>query len=116
MDELRDFFLAKNRRQAMGLFRIGSIGNAPGPAERLEEKNAVLPNVALPCLAIFLSETTPLDIRERAAGLSDRANSGIVERNLLLCGHSDVWYFVHNCEAGVRPASFCEDGSQEHLL
>ena len=35
MDELRDFFPAKNRRQAMGLFRIRSIGKAPGSAERL---------------------------------------------------------------------------------
>ena len=38
MDELRNFFAAKNRRQAMGLFRVGSIGNAPGPAERLDVK------------------------------------------------------------------------------
>jgi hypothetical protein len=29
----------------------------------------------------------------------------IVEQNLL-CERSDVWYFVHNYEAGVRPASF----------
>jgi len=36
MDELRDFFPAKNRRQAMGLFRIRSIGNAPGSAQRLD--------------------------------------------------------------------------------
>src|SRR5215469_13842813 len=36
VDELCDFFPAKNRRQAMGLFRIGSIGKTPGPAERLD--------------------------------------------------------------------------------
>jgi hypothetical protein len=35
MDELRDFFLAKNRGEAMCPFRIGSIGNAPGSAKRL---------------------------------------------------------------------------------
>ena len=36
MHELRDFFPAKNRRQAMGLFRIRSIGKAPGSAECLD--------------------------------------------------------------------------------
>ena len=36
MDELRDLFPAKNRWQAMYLFRIGSIRNAPGSAERLD--------------------------------------------------------------------------------
>ena len=36
MDELRDFFPAKNRRESMGLFRIGSFGNAPGFVKRLD--------------------------------------------------------------------------------
>jgi len=36
MEELRDFFPAKNRWQAMCLFRIGSIGKTPGSAERLD--------------------------------------------------------------------------------
>jgi len=27
MEDLRDFFPAKNRGQAMGLFRIGSLGD-----------------------------------------------------------------------------------------
>jgi hypothetical protein len=31
----------------------------------------VLPSVALPCPGIFLCETTPPDIRERAEGLGD---------------------------------------------
>ena len=72
-EELRDFFPAQNRRQVMCLFRIKSIGNTPGSAQRLG--NAVLPNVALPCPAIFLSETTPPDIRERVEDLSDPGNS-----------------------------------------
>jgi len=29
IDELRHFFLAENGGQAMSLFRIGSVGNAP---------------------------------------------------------------------------------------
>ena len=40
MDELRDFFPAKNRRQAMCLFRIGSIGKVPGSAQRLGVEKA----------------------------------------------------------------------------
>ena len=40
MEELRDFFAAKNRRQVTGLFRIGSFGKAPGSAERLDVKKA----------------------------------------------------------------------------
>ena len=38
MEELRDFFAAKNRRQVTCLFRIGSFGNAPGSAKRLDAK------------------------------------------------------------------------------
>src|SRR6516164_2742629 len=40
VDELRDFFPAKNRRQATRLFRIGSVGDAPGSAERLDVEEA----------------------------------------------------------------------------
>ncbi len=36
MEELRDFFPTKNRRQAMCLFWIGSVGQAPGSAQRLD--------------------------------------------------------------------------------
>ena len=36
VDELRDFFLAEDRRQAMILFRIGSLGDAPGFLESLD--------------------------------------------------------------------------------
>ena len=35
IDELRDFFLAEDRWQAMVLFRIGSVGDAPALLERL---------------------------------------------------------------------------------
>ena len=35
IDELRNFFLAEDRWQAMILFRIGSLGDAPAPLERL---------------------------------------------------------------------------------
>jgi hypothetical protein len=38
LEELRDFFLAKNRGQAMGLFRIGSVGDTPTFFERLKVK------------------------------------------------------------------------------
>src|SRR6202171_4606052 len=35
VDELRDFFLAKDRRKVRCSFRIGSLGNAPGLFESL---------------------------------------------------------------------------------
>jgi hypothetical protein len=34
VDELRHFFLAENRRQAVGFLRIGSVSNAPRFFER----------------------------------------------------------------------------------
>jgi len=40
MEELRDFFPAKNRRQATGLFRIGSLRKAPGFAKSLDVEEA----------------------------------------------------------------------------
>jgi len=40
MEELRDFFLAQNRRQRTGLSRIGSVGQAPGSAQRLDVEKA----------------------------------------------------------------------------
>ena len=40
MEELRDFFPAQNRRQATGLFRIGSFGKAPGSAKSLDVEEA----------------------------------------------------------------------------
>ena len=40
MDELCDFFPAQNRRQRTGLFRIGSVGKAPGSAQRLDVEKA----------------------------------------------------------------------------
>ncbi len=39
IDELRNFFLAEDRWQAMILFRIGSLGDAPALLERLGVKN-----------------------------------------------------------------------------
>src|SRR5450432_3855578 len=35
VDQLRDFLLAEDRRDAMCLFRIGRFGHAPGPVESL---------------------------------------------------------------------------------
>jgi len=46
-------------------------------------------------------------------GLSDPGSSEIVEQNLLLHEGSGVWYFLHNNDAGVRPASFFEDGHRD---
>ena len=37
-DELRNFFLVEDRWQAMGPFRIGSVGDAPSSLERLTGK------------------------------------------------------------------------------
>jgi hypothetical protein len=37
-NELSNFFLAEDRWQAMGRFRIGSVGDAPGSLERLTVK------------------------------------------------------------------------------
>jgi hypothetical protein len=39
LNELRNFFLAEDRWQVMGPFRIGSVGDAPGSLERLTVKN-----------------------------------------------------------------------------
>ena len=38
LNELSNFFLAEDRWQAMGPFRIGSVGDAPGSLERLTVK------------------------------------------------------------------------------
>jgi len=35
IDESRDFFLAQDRRKGKRSFRIGSLGGAPAPLERL---------------------------------------------------------------------------------
>src|ERR1035437_7745488 len=35
VDQLRDFLLAEDRREAMCLFRVGCFGDAPGPVESL---------------------------------------------------------------------------------
>ena len=40
MDELRDFFPTKNRGESPRFFRIGSLGKAPGSAERLDVEKA----------------------------------------------------------------------------
>ena len=40
MDELCDFFPAQNRRQRMGLFRIGSVGKVRGSTQRLDVEKA----------------------------------------------------------------------------
>src|SRR5436853_5861309 len=40
LDELCYFFLTENRGQAIALLGIGSFGNAPGPLERLDVKEA----------------------------------------------------------------------------
>src|SRR5579859_6536627 len=40
LDELCDFFLAENGRQAIALLGIRSVGNAPGPLERLDVEEA----------------------------------------------------------------------------
>jgi hypothetical protein len=36
IDELRHFFLAENRGQAMTLFGVGSVGDTPRPFQRLD--------------------------------------------------------------------------------
>jgi hypothetical protein len=36
IDELRDFFLAQDRRKVECSFRIGSLGNAPGFVQSLD--------------------------------------------------------------------------------
>jgi len=38
LNELSNFFLAEDRWKAMGPFRVGSVGNAPGSLERLTVK------------------------------------------------------------------------------
>src|SRR5260370_28194696 len=38
LDQSCDFFLAEDRWKAMGPFRIGSVGDAPGSLERLTVK------------------------------------------------------------------------------
>jgi hypothetical protein len=38
IDELRNFFLAEDGRETVGLFRIRSLGNAPGLLKRLSVK------------------------------------------------------------------------------
>ncbi len=40
MEELRNLFPAQNRRQVTGLFRIGSVGKAPGFAKSLDVEEA----------------------------------------------------------------------------
>ena len=40
MDELCDFFPAENRRQAMHLLRVGSLGQAPRSAQCLDVEKA----------------------------------------------------------------------------
>ena len=40
IDELCCFFLTENSRQAIALLRIGSVGNAPRPLERLDVEEA----------------------------------------------------------------------------
>ena len=40
IDELRHFFLAENGGQAIAFLGIGSVGNAPGPLERLDVEEA----------------------------------------------------------------------------
>jgi hypothetical protein len=40
IDELCYFFLTENGGQAMALLGIGSLGNAPGPLERLDVEEA----------------------------------------------------------------------------
>src|SRR5215469_2512360 len=40
IDELRYFFLTENSGQAITLLGIGSVGNAPGPLERLNVEEA----------------------------------------------------------------------------
>ena len=118
LDELRDFFPAKNRRESMGLFRIGSLSNAPCSAERLDLEKAQSRQVSPYGILRQLASLEQLGLifanvsRAQAIG----GNSGIVEQNLRLCERSDVWYFGGNSEAGVLPASFCVDGAQGHLL
>ena len=38
IDELRDFFLAEDSGEAVGLFRVGSLGDTPSLFERLDVK------------------------------------------------------------------------------
>src|SRR5579864_8297179 len=40
LDELCHFFLTENGGQAIALLGIGSVGNAPGPLERLDVEEA----------------------------------------------------------------------------
>ena len=40
IDELCNFFLTENSGQAIALLGVGSIGNAPGPLERLDVEEA----------------------------------------------------------------------------
>src|SRR6266567_771294 len=40
IDESRDFFLAEDRWEAVGLFRIGSLGDAPGLLESFDVEEA----------------------------------------------------------------------------
>ena len=40
IDELCNLFLTENLREAMALLGIGSVGNAPGPFERLDVEEA----------------------------------------------------------------------------
>jgi hypothetical protein len=38
LNESSNFFLAEDRWQVMGAFRVGSVGDAPGSLERLTVK------------------------------------------------------------------------------
>jgi hypothetical protein len=40
MEELRNLFPAQHRRKVTGLFRIGSVSEAPSSAERLDVEKA----------------------------------------------------------------------------
>src|SRR2546425_649089 len=107
IDELRHFFLAQDGRQRKCPFRIGSLGGAPGPLERLGVEESQRGKISRDGARSVL----PIDIRECAWVPGGQENAGSVVKNLPLCGCNCVWYFVRNYVAGVLPASFFVDGS-----
>jgi len=75
VDELRDFFLAQDRRKVQCSFRIGSLGDAPGLFESLDvekpqRREAVISRYPT---TTFAFETTQLGIHECVAGPNGQA-------------------------------------------
>ena len=73
MDKSCDFFLTKDSWEAVILFRVGSLGDAPSLLERLDVEKPQGRQAVRNGTRISASGTTELDTRECAEGLSDRA-------------------------------------------